>query len=143
MAETTKKQENEVQDVQVSAETTPVTTAIALTDEFTDFEELATNLDGAKRSIAINPKWIEFKTPGETLKCIFLGIFSDEFTNRDTGEAETKSFVRAMDSEKRIVQNSGVNLIQSCKLLTPGQPIEIEYTGTKQRTKQYSVYLLR
>jgi hypothetical protein len=109
----------------------------------TDIIESSAKLKEKKPVLNLTAQYHEFEKPGETFRCVFMGVTKINVTDQQTGEQRSIPAVRFM-ADKQVFINAGVVLVREFEQarITPGTPVEIAYTGKSGNVKLYSISLL-
>lgn len=102
-------------------------------------------LESAEVSVSLGTTYYEFNTVGETLRAVFNGMTNITKNSKDGPQSLVAACFQTVTN---IYLNSGGNLVDQCRSLQPGTPIQIKYLGTERTGagndfKKFEVNLLR
>ena len=89
------------------------------------------DLDNVEVGMSIEPKYLEFKTLGQSVRAVFNGITSISTRDRATQVLKPIPAV-VLQTKEGIFLNAGASLVQQMGKLQPGTAIQITYSGTEK-----------
>ncbi len=102
--------------------------------------------DANVSSVTLNAESKEFED-GEVLRCIFAAHSTMTFSGKDDEEDKTKNAIKFVDKTGKVYICASTSLVNACKDLVEGTPIEITCTGEvkmkRGKMKTFDVRLLQ
>lgn len=89
------------------------------------------DLDNAEVGMSIEPKYVEFKTVGQSMRFIYNGV--DQIKTKDRVTQELRPIPAViLQNKDGIFLNAGASLVQQMQKLQPGTAVQITYSGTER-----------
>ena len=122
------------------------TDALEVSKDFTDISAVmyqSDNLDEMEVAVVMTSKYFKLEKPGEKFRGVYAGLTEVTVKDESTDELKTLHAVRLINNRQAYV-NAGFTLVRQFEdgSISIGQPVEVEYTELRKKTKIYKVSLL-